>query len=118
MCLQSIYYFFSAESSVVVYALRHRAQQYSGRRKKSLCHRFPFARFPPPSSTFFATLHTAFFQLHTVGLIERILPILSHIPPAHSRQSLLGCKVPFHSCRLYASVIAHSSIPAHQVLVY
>ena len=45
MCLQSISCFFSAESSVAGYALRHRAQQYSGQKKNSFCPSFPLPRF-------------------------------------------------------------------------
>ena len=36
---------FSAESSVAGYALRHRAQQYSGQKKNSFCPSLPLPRF-------------------------------------------------------------------------
>lgn len=44
MCLQSLFCFFSAESVVAGYALRHRAQQYSSQHKKCLGHRLAAAR--------------------------------------------------------------------------
>ena len=55
------------------------------------------------------------FQHLSFSLIERGLPMLSHDPPAHSRHSLSGCKAPIHSCRLCASVTAHSSMPVYRV---
>lgn len=45
MCLQSISCFFSAESSVAGYALRHRTQPYSGQKKNSFCPSLPLPRF-------------------------------------------------------------------------
>ena len=49
-----------------------------------------------------------------VRVVSPILPSHSHVPPAHSRHSPPGCKAPFHSCRLCASVTARSSMPANQ----
>ena len=129
MCLQSIACFFSAESSVAGYTLRHRAQQYSGQKKNSFCPTIPLPRFPPLKA-FFSSLHTAVFPSALVQLpiekanasgqftVEDPAPKspLSHVPPAHSRHSLLGCSAPLHSCRLCASVTAHSRMPAHKVL--
>src|SRR5690606_19212603 len=57
LCLQSISCykkpFPERRRRVAGYALRHRAQQYSGQKKNSFCPRLPLPRFPAAKSIFF-----------------------------------------------------------------
>ena len=74
---------FSAESSVAGYALRHRAQQYSGRRKKCFCHRFLFARFATAQAFFhlptYRCLSSTFSDCSSKGICHRSAMFLQHI---------------------------------------
>lgn len=70
-----------------------------------LCHRSSI--FSPPY------IPLSFQHLKWLLIDGNLLP-LSHVPPAHSRHSLPGLKEPVHSCRLCASVTAHSSMPVCQ----
>ena len=99
---------FSAESVVAGYALRHRAQQYSGQKKNSFCPSLPLPRFQHLKA-FFPSLHTAVFPSALVQFsIERAsaFPCSSSPQPAFPSRH----KSPIHSCRLCASVTAHSSM--------
>ena len=88
-----------------------------GGEKNAYAIAFPLPAFPHHQAPFSPPSIPLFFQHHRVGLVERDLPSLSHVSPAHKRHSLLGCYAPIHSCRLFASVTAHSSIPVFQVLI-
>lgn len=90
----------------------------------------------PLPKHFYSTLHTAVFPAavttrhcyyyspnltvssHTLLLRTGLprLPTLSHVPAAHSRHSLLELGRPFHSCRLCASLTAHSRMAVYQGL--
>lgn len=65
--------------------------------------------FAPPS------IQLSFQPLQYL-FIERKLPKLSHVPPAHSRLPLHGRDRPFRYSRLYASVTAPSSMPVYREL--
>ena len=74
---------FSAESSVAGYALQHHAQQYSGRRKKCFCHRFPFARFATAQAFFhlptYRCLSSTLSDCSSKGICYRSAMFLQHI---------------------------------------
>ena len=76
MCLQSIACFFSAESVVAGYALRHRAQQYSGQQKYAYAIAFPL----PAGST---------------------ITHIFHCPPYRCLSSPFSICLPEDSCRSF-----------------
>ena len=87
MCLQSISCFFSAESSVAGYALRHRAQQYSGQQKNAHAIAFPF----PAASTIthffhcppYSCLSSPFSNCSSKGSCRSFPMFLQHIAGFH-----------------------------------
>ena len=86
MCLQSISCFFSAESVVAGYALRHRAQQYSGQKKNSFCPFFPLPRFQHRKAFFsFPPYRCLSLRLSSLTLrkSQRFPMFLQHIAVIH-----------------------------------
>ena len=82
MCLQSIACFFSAESSVAGYTLRHRAQQYSGQQKYAYAIAFPL----PAGST---------------------ITHIFHCPPYRCLSSPFSNCLPEDSCRSFPMLLQH-----------
>ena len=87
MCLQSLFCFFSAESVVAGYALRHRAQQYSSQHKKCLGHRLAAARLATAQAFLhlppYSCLSSPFSNCSSKGSCRSFPMFLQHIAGIH-----------------------------------
>ena len=115
MCLQSISCFFSAESSVAGYALRHRTQPYSGQKKNSFCPSLPLPRFQHHQAFFsFPPYRCLSLRLRSVihRKSQRFPMFLQHIAVIHFTVVAVRFVAAVYTLPSPRTAVCHCPVPA------
>ena len=106
---------FSAESSVAGYALRHRAQQYSGQKKNSFCPFFPLPRFQHRKAFFsFPPYRCLSLRLSSLTLrkSQRFPMFLQHIAVIHFTAVAVRFVAAVYTLPSPRTAVCHCTVPA------